>query len=67
MTEIASCAPRHLQAGLLLDRLGPLGLEVSGERHALPQQGRDEYRMTVLGSITFGGPDGAPARRSGAP
>ena len=58
---------QRLQAGLLLDRLGPLGLEVSGERHALPQQGRDEYRMTVLGSITFGGPDGAPARRSGAP
>ena len=56
---------QRLQAGLLLDRLGPLGLEVSGERHALPQQGRDEYRMTVLGSITFGGPDGAPARRSG--
>ena len=58
---------QRLQAGLLLDRLGPLGLEVSGERHALPQQGRDEYRMTVLGSITFGGPDGAPARKSGAP
>ena len=58
---------QRLQAGLLLDRLGPLGLEVSGERHTLPQQGRDEYRMTVLGSITFGGPDGAPARRSGAP
>ena len=58
---------QRLQAGLLLDRLGPLGLEVSGERHVLPQQGRDEYRMTVLGSITFGGPDGAPARRSGAP
>ena len=58
---------QRLQAGLLLDRLGPLGLEVSGERHALPQQGRDEYRMTVLGSITFGGPDGTPARRSGAP
>ena len=58
---------QRLQAGLLLDRLGPLGLEVSGERHALPQQGRDEYRMTVLGSITFGGPDGAPTRRSGAP
>ena len=53
---------QRLQAGLLLDRLGPLGLEVSGERHALPRQGRDEYRMTVLGSITFGGPDAAPGR-----
>ena len=50
---------RRLQVGLLLSRLGPLGLEVSGERSALRHPGRDEYRMSVLGSITFGGADNA--------
>ena len=58
---------RRMQVGLLLDRLGPLGLEVSGERYTPLRQSRDEYRMSVLGNITFGRPDGAPARRSGAP
>ena len=49
---------RRVQVGLLLSRLGPLGLEVSGERYALRHPGRDEYRMSVLGSITFGGAAG---------
>ena len=52
---------RRLQVGLLLSRLGPLGLEVSGERSALLHPGRDEYRMSVLGRITFGGADNASA------
>ena len=57
---------RRLQVGLLLDRVGPVGLEVSGERHAMPlsHPGRDEYRMSVLGSITFGDSGNAPARGS---
>ena len=55
---------RRLQVGLLLSRLGPLGLEVSGERYALVHPGRDEYRMSVLGSITFGGADNASANLS---
>ena len=55
---------RRLQVGLLLSRLGPLGLEVSGERSALLHPGRDEYRMSVLGSITFGGADNASASMS---
>ena len=46
---------QRMQVGLLVDRLGPLGLEVSGERYAPMQPSFDEYRMTVLGSITFGG------------
>ena len=46
---------RRLQVGLLLSRLGPLGLKVSGARAALRHPGRDEYRLSVLGSITFGG------------
>ena len=59
---------QRMQVGLFVDRLGPLGLEVSGERYAPMPASFDEYRMTVLGSITFGGPDAAPARRrSGAP
>ena len=49
------------QVGLLLSRLGPVGLEVSGERSAQRHPGRDEYRMRVLGSITFGGADNASA------
>ena len=52
---------RRLQVGLLLSRLGPVGLEVSGERSALRHPGRDDYRMSVLGSITFGGADNAAA------
>ena len=55
---------RRLQVGLLLSRVGPVGLEVSGERQALPHAGRDEYRMSVLGSITFGGKDNASANMS---
>ena len=55
---------RRLQVGLLLSRLGPLGLKVSGERTALRHPGRDEYRMRVLGRITFGGADNASARMS---
>ena len=55
---------RRLQVGLLLSRLGPLGLEVSGERSALLHPGRDEHRMSVLGSITFGGADNASASMS---
>ena len=55
---------RRLQVGLLLSRLGPLGLEVSGERAALRQPGRDAYRMSVLGRITFGGADNASASMS---
>ena len=55
---------RRLQVGLLLSRLGRLGLEVSGERAALRHPGRDEYRMSVLGRITFGGADNASASMS---
>ena len=55
---------RRLQVGLLLSRLGRLGLEVSGERAALRHPGRDEYRMSVLGRITFGGADNASASLS---
>ena len=54
---------RRMQLGLLVDRLGPLGLEVSGERYAPAQQSQDDFRMTVLGRITFGDPDAAPGRR----
>ena len=53
---------RRLQIGLRLSRFGPVGVEVSGERSALLHPGRDEYRMSVLGSITFGGSDNASAR-----
>ena len=55
---------RRLQVGLLLSRLGPVGLEVSGERAALRQPGRDDYRISALGSITFGGADHASASLS---
>ena len=55
---------RRLQVGLLVRRLGPLRLEVSGERYALPHPGRDEYRMSARGSITFGGADNASASLS---
>ena len=58
---MASRSTAAAATGLLLDRLGPVGLEVSAERHALSHPGRDDYRMSVLGSITFG-PDDAPAR-----
>ena len=37
----------------LLRRLGPVRLEVSGERYALLHPGRDEYRMSASGSITL--------------
>jgi len=57
---------RRLQVGLLLSRLGPVGLEVSGERYALFHPGRDEYRMSAVGSITFGGADSASASMSAA-
>ena len=49
--------PRNEQVVVVL----PVGLEVSGERHALRHPGRDHYRMSVFGSITFGGADNAPA------
>ena len=52
---------RRLQVGLLLSRLGPLGLEVSGERSALRHPGRDQYRISAVGRITFGGADNASA------
>ena len=52
---------RRLQVGLLLSGLGPVGLEVSGERYALRHPGRDEYRISALGSITLGGADNASA------
>ena len=55
---------RRLQVGLLLSRLGPVGLEVSGERAALRYPGRDEYRISALGSITFGGAGHASANLS---
>ena len=58
---------RRVQVGLMLSRLGPLGLEVSGERYALRHPGRDEYRMSVLGRITVGGAEhlaGEPVRRA---
>ena len=58
---------RRLQVGLLLSRLGPVGLEVSGERSALRHPGRDDYRMRVLGSITFGGADNAAASPDAVP
>ena len=53
---------RRMQLGVLVDRLGPLGLEVSGERYAPAQQSQDDFRMTVLGRITFGDPDHPPGR-----
>ena len=52
---------KRLQVGLLLS-LGPVGLEVSGARDALLHPGRDEYRMSVLGSISFGDSKPAPTR-----
>ena len=52
---------RYLQVGLLLSRLGPVGLEVSGERSALLHPGRDEYRISAVGRITLGGADNASA------
>ena len=55
---------RRMQVGLLLSRVGPVGLEVSGERYALLDPGREEYRMSALGSITFGGADNVPAGMS---
>ena len=55
---------RRLQVGLLLSRLGPVGLEVSGERYAMLHPGRDDYRMSARGSITFGGAGHAPASLS---
>ena len=58
---------RRLQVGLLLNRLGPVGLEVSGERSALRQPGRDDYRMSVLGRLTFGGADNASASLEAVP
>ena len=58
---------RRLQVGLLLSRLGPVGLEVSGERSALRHPGRDDYRMSVLGRITFGGADNAAASPDAVP
>ena len=58
---------RRLQVGLLLSRLGPLGLEVSGERAAQRHPGRDDYRVSVLGRITFGGADNASASPDAVP
>ena len=55
---------RRLQVGLLLSRVGPVGLEVSGERSALRHSGRDDYRISALGSITFGGAGHASASLS---
>ena len=50
---------KRLQVGLLLSPLGLVGLEVSGERYALLHPGREEYRMSALGSISFGDSDSA--------
>ena len=58
---------RRLQVGLLLSRLGPVGLEVSGERSAQLHPGRDQYRISVRGSITFGGADNASASPDAVP
>ena len=58
---------RRLQVGLLLSRLGPVGLEVSGERSALRHPGRDDYRLSVLGRITVGGADNASASLEAVP
>ena len=55
---------RRLQVGLLLSRFGPVELEASGERYALRDPNREDYRMSALGRITFGGADHVPAGRS---
>ena len=58
---------RRLQVGLLLSRIGPVGLEVSGKRSARLHPGRAAYRMSALGSITFGGADNTSVHRAAVP
>ena len=41
----------------------PSAWRCPGERYAPAQQSQDDFRMTVLGRITFGDPDAAPGRR----
>ena len=55
---------RRLQVGLLLSRFGPVELEASGERYALRDPNREDYRISALGRITVGGADHMPAGRS---
>ena len=52
---------RRLQVGLLISRLGPVGLEASGERTPSRDPGGGVYRVSVRGRITFGGADNASA------
>ena len=52
---------RRLQVGLLINRLGPVGLEVSGERTPSRDPGGGVYRVSVRGRITVGGADNASA------
>ena len=49
---------RRLQVGLLLSRLGPVGLEVSGERRPSLDPGGGVYRVRVQGSLAFRGAAG---------
>ena len=53
---------RRLQVGLLLSRLGPLGLEVSSERYALPPKARggDSLILIVAVEVPLDGPRGRP-------
>ena len=47
---------QRIQMGLAVNNLGPLRLEGSGERHVDPFRG-SQFRMSVLGTISFGGAD----------
>ena len=58
---------RRLQVGLLISRLGPVGLEVSGERTPSHDPGGGVYRVSVQGGITVGGADHASASGSAGP
>ena len=66
MTSFGIEVSRHGRTGRT-SRLGPVGLEVSGERAAQGHPGRDDYRMSVLGRITFGGADNASASPDAVP
>ena len=58
---------RRLQVGLLINRLGPVGLEVSGERTPSRDPDGGVYRVSVRGRITFGGADNASASPDAVP
>ena len=49
---------RRLQVGLLISRLGPVGLEISGERTPSLDRGGGVYRVSVLGSLAVRGAAG---------